>query len=68
MNKIGLFIFTVVLFIGCSDNKPEEFNSYSKVMHTITLSDKTCADVILTTVCHDHICTHHVSSVSSECP
>lgn len=68
MNKIAFMIFIATLLIGCSDNKPEEFNGYSKVLHTVTLSDKTCADVILTIICQGHICTSHISSMTTECP
>lgn len=62
-----LIIIFSFAFIGCQDNMPEEANTHSKSMEQIELSDGTCADIIFTYACHNHICTHHVNSIVTDC-
>ena len=56
----GMCVFAV----GCSDLKPEQYTTHSKVMESVVLPDGNRASVILTTVCDsNHACNRHVTSV-----
>lgn len=61
-------IFILCLIAGCSDNKPDEYVTYSKVTETITLTDGSCANIMLTMVCSGHACSRHVTSIEVSCP
>lgn len=63
-----LLLATIICLIGCKDGNPNEYSTYSKLIHTIQLTETdACANVILTVVCNDHICDSHITSVKVNC-
>lgn len=63
-----IILFTLVFFIGCSTNKSEEDKVYSKLMHTMQLTeDNSCVNIILTTACSKYSCSKHISAVKVTC-
>lgn len=63
-----LFAVLATACNGSRDLKPEDYVTYSKLMHTIQLTENNmCANVILTVACYRHTCDRHINTIKVNC-